>query len=96
PWTRGGPVHILWAIIAGLIIGVIARALLRGRQDIPIWLTIVLGIIGGLIGDAIASGLGVRETNGFDWIRHILQVVAAMVLIGVVAPFWARRRHVTR
>ncbi|MGN6331235.1 MAG: GlsB/YeaQ/YmgE family stress response membrane protein [Motilibacteraceae bacterium] len=88
--------HILWAIIAGLIIGVIARALLRGRQDIPIWLTIVLGIIGGLIGDAIASGLGVGETNGIDWIRHILQVAAAMVLIGVVAPFWGRRRHVTR
>ncbi|MGN6243859.1 MAG: GlsB/YeaQ/YmgE family stress response membrane protein [Motilibacteraceae bacterium] len=88
--------HILWAIIAGLIIGVIARALLRGRQDIPIWLTIVLGIIGGLIGDGIASALGVRETNGIDWIRHILQVAAAMVLIGVVAPFWARRRHVTR
>jgi uncharacterized membrane protein YeaQ/YmgE (transglycosylase-associated protein family) len=89
-------VHILWAIIAGLIIGVIARALLRGRQDIPIWLTIVLGIIGGLIGDAIAGGLGVGQTNGIDWIRHILQVVAAMVLIGVVAPFWSRRRHVTR
>ena len=88
--------HILWAIIAGLIIGVIARALLRGRQDIPIWLTIVLGIIGGLIGDAVARGLGVQNTNGIDWIRHILQVLAAMVLIGVVAPFWARRRHVTR
>lgn len=88
--------HILWAIIAGLIIGVIARALLRGRQDIPIWLTIVLGIIGGLIGDAIAGGLGVGQTNGIDWIRHILQVAAAMVLIGVVAPFWSRRRHVTR
>ena len=88
--------HILWAIIAGLIIGLVARALLRGRQDIPIWLTIVLGIVGGLIGDGIASALGVRETNGIDWIRHILQIAAAMVLIGVVAPFWARRRHVTR
>lgn len=88
--------HILWAIIAGLVIGVIARALLRGRQDIPIWLTIVLGIIGGLIGDAIAGGLGVGQTSGIDWIRHILQIAAAMVLIGVVAPFWSRRRHVTR
>lgn len=88
--------HILWAIIAGLVIGVIARALLRGRQDIPIWLTIVLGIIGGLVGDAIASGLGVRHTDGLDWIRHILQIAAAMVLIAVIAPFWSRRRHLTR
>jgi uncharacterized membrane protein YeaQ/YmgE (transglycosylase-associated protein family) len=83
--------HILWAIIAGLIIGCLARLVLRGRQPIPIWLTIVLGIIGGLIGDALASVLGVEATRGIDWIRHILQVAAAAVLISVVAPFYVSR-----
>ena len=81
----------IWAIIVGLVIGLIARAVLPGKQDIPIWLTIVLGIIGALIGNALAEAIGVEDTKGIDWIRHILQVIAAAVLIGVVAPFWSKR-----
>ncbi len=82
----------VWAIIAGLIIGLIARAVLPGKQGIPIWLTIIVGIVGAIIGNALASAFGVKDTGGFDWIRHILQVVAAVVLIAVVAPLWTRRR----
>ena len=81
----------IWAIIAGLIIGLIARAVLPGRQDIPIWLTIILGIIGAIIGNAIASALGVADTNGIDWIRHIIQIIAAAILIAAVTPLWGRR-----
>ena len=83
----------IWAIIAGLIIGLIARAVLPGRQNIPLWLTIVLGVLGAVIGNAIASALGVRDTDGIDWIRHIIQIAAAALLIGVVAPLWAKRSH---
>jgi uncharacterized membrane protein YeaQ/YmgE (transglycosylase-associated protein family) len=83
----------VWAIIAGLIIGVIARALLPGRQDIPIWLTIVLGVLGAVIGNAIATGLDVEDTNGIDWIRHAIQIAAAAGLIALVTPLWARRSH---
>lgn len=82
----------VWAIIAGLIIGLIARAVLPGKQDIPIWLTIIVGVIGAIAGNALASALGVEDTGGFDWIRHILQVVVAVVLIAVVAPLWTRRQ----
>lgn len=81
-----------WAIIAGLIVGLIAKAVLPGKQDIPIWLTIVLGIIGALVGNALASAFGVEDTRGIDWIRHILQVIVAVALIAVVAPLWARRQ----
>jgi uncharacterized membrane protein YeaQ/YmgE (transglycosylase-associated protein family) len=83
----------IWAIIAGLIIGLIARAVLPGRQDIPIWLTIVLGVLGAVIGNAIASALGVEDTKGIDWIRHVVQIAAAAGLIAVVTPLWARRSH---
>ena len=83
----------LWAIIAGLIIGLIARAILPGRQNIPIWLTILLGVIGAIIGNLIASALGVGDTRGIDWIRHIVQIAAAAGLIAIVAPLWAKRAH---
>jgi uncharacterized membrane protein YeaQ/YmgE (transglycosylase-associated protein family) len=83
--------NILWAIIAGLVIGLLAKLVVRGRQPIPLWLTIVIGIIGAIIGNYIASAIHVRHTSGIDWIRHILQVAAAAVLIVVVSPFWAGR-----
>jgi uncharacterized membrane protein YeaQ/YmgE (transglycosylase-associated protein family) len=83
--------NIIWAIIAGLIIGLIAKAVVPGRQNIPLWLTIVLGIVGALIGNWLAALFGVRFTGGIDWIRHILQVAAAAVLIAVIAPVWMRR-----
>ncbi len=82
---------ILWAIIAGLVIGLLAKLVIPGRQPIPLWLTILLGIVGGLIGNALAGAFGVADTGGVDWIRHIFQVGAAAVLILLVTPFWARR-----
>jgi uncharacterized membrane protein YeaQ/YmgE (transglycosylase-associated protein family) len=84
---------ILWAIIAGLIIGLLAKLVLPGRQPIPLWLTVILGIIGGLLGNGLASAFGVADTNGVDWIRHILQVGVAAVLIGLITPLYAGRRH---
>jgi uncharacterized membrane protein YeaQ/YmgE (transglycosylase-associated protein family) len=84
---------VVWAIISGLVIGGLARLFLRGRQHIPLWLTCLLGIIGGLGGDALASGLGVGHTSGVDWFRHILQIAVAALLIGVIEPLWVSRNR---
>jgi uncharacterized membrane protein YeaQ/YmgE (transglycosylase-associated protein family) len=83
--------NIIWAVIAGLIIGLLAKLVVPGRQDIPLWLTIALGIVGALVGNLLAAALGVRFTGGIDWIRHILQVGVAAVLIAIIAPVWMRR-----
>ncbi|MEV0977616.1 MULTISPECIES: GlsB/YeaQ/YmgE family stress response membrane protein [unclassified Streptomyces] len=81
----------LWAIVAGLIIGLLAKLVIPGRQPIPLWLTVILGILGGVAGNALASAMGVRDTGGIDWIRHVLQIGVAAVLIAFVTPLWARR-----
>ena len=62
-----------------------------GHQVIPIWLTILLGIVGALIGNWLATLFGVRFTGGVDWIHHLLQIAAAAVLIAIIAPVWMRR-----
>jgi uncharacterized membrane protein YeaQ/YmgE (transglycosylase-associated protein family) len=78
--------NIIWIIIGGAIIGVIARLLLPGRQSLPWWLVILVGIVGMLLGDWLASLLGVKDTGGFDWIRHGLQLAVGVVgIAGVVA-----------
>jgi uncharacterized membrane protein YeaQ/YmgE (transglycosylase-associated protein family) len=82
---------IIWAIIAGLVIGSIAKLFVPGRQNIPIWLTILIGVAGALIGNFLAVVLGVRHTFGIDWIRHSLQVATAVVLLLLVVPTWSRR-----
>ena len=68
--------HIVWAIIAGLVIGGLARLFLRGSQHIPLWLTCFLGIVGGLIGNGLSCKLGVRHTP-----RHRLDPARAADLL---------------
>ena len=76
---------IISAIIIGAIIGAIGRLVVPGRQAIPIWLTIVIGIVAALIGSLIASALGVGDTGGIDWIELFLQIALAAVGVVLVA-----------
>ena len=76
---------IIGAIIIGAIIGALGRLVVPGRQAIPIWLTIVIGIVAALIGSLIASALGVGSTRGIDWIELFLQIALAAVGVVLVA-----------
>jgi uncharacterized membrane protein YeaQ/YmgE (transglycosylase-associated protein family) len=76
---------IISAIVVGLIIGALGRLVLPGRQDISIWLTIVIGIVAALVGSLIASALGVGDTRGIDWIKLIIQVALAAGGVALVA-----------
>ncbi|WP_426513925.1 GlsB/YeaQ/YmgE family stress response membrane protein [Dactylosporangium sp. McL0621] len=89
--TVGG---IISALIVGAIIGALGRLVVPGRQNIPIWLTIVIGIVAALIGTAIARAVGVANTSGIDWLEIVIQVVLAAVGVWAVAGFWGRRHSV--
>ncbi|MEU7788628.1 GlsB/YeaQ/YmgE family stress response membrane protein [Amycolatopsis sp. NPDC049159] len=82
---------IVSAIIVGLIIGVLGRLVAPGKQSIPIWLTIVIGIIAAFIGTAIARGLGYADTNGIDWLEILTQVVLAAIGVSIAAGAYGRR-----
>jgi uncharacterized membrane protein YeaQ/YmgE (transglycosylase-associated protein family) len=83
---------IIGALIIGTIVGALGRLVLPGRQNIPIWLTILIGIVAAFIGTAIAAAVGVADTNGIDWIELLLQVVVAAVGVSLVAGFGNRSR----
>jgi uncharacterized membrane protein YeaQ/YmgE (transglycosylase-associated protein family) len=83
---------IISAIIIGLIIGALGRLVVPGRQPIPIWLTIVIGIAAALIGTWIAYALGVGSTPGIDWIELFLQIALAAVGVMLVAGRFRPRR----
>jgi uncharacterized membrane protein YeaQ/YmgE (transglycosylase-associated protein family) len=83
---------IISAIIIGAIIGALGRLVVPGRQNIPIWLTIVIGIIAAFIGTFLASVLGVSRTRGVDVIEIVLQVVVAAVGVAIAAGSFGRGR----
>ncbi len=79
----------LWAIIVGLVLGLLAKAIIPGKQQIPLWLTVIFGILGSIVGNAVAAGIGVEDTKGIDWIRHLLQLIGAVVIVGLGDMLWA-------
>ncbi len=81
---------VIGALVIGLIIGALGRLLVPGKQNIPIWLTIVVGIAAALIGTSIVGSL--RNTNGVDWIELIVQVVLAAVGVALVGKLRGGQR----
>ncbi|MFF4310475.1 GlsB/YeaQ/YmgE family stress response membrane protein [Streptomyces sp. 900105755] len=71
----------LWAIIVGFVLGLIAKAVIPGKQHSPLWLTTIFGILGAIAGNAVARAVGVAATPGIDWTRHLFQLVAAIIIV---------------
>jgi uncharacterized membrane protein YeaQ/YmgE (transglycosylase-associated protein family) len=83
---------IVLAIIVGAIIGLVARLVMPGKQNIGMIMTIVLGALGGLIGSWVASEFGYHNANGgIAWIPFFVGVAAAIVLIAIWESLTGRR-----
>ena len=72
---------IIGTIIFGAIIGLLARVVLPGRQKVSLFMTVVIGIVGALLGYWLAGVLGVNDTKGIDWIRWVISIAVAAVLV---------------
>lgn len=83
---------IITAIVIGAVIGALARLILPGRQNIPIWLTVVVGIVAAVIGTFLARAVGISTaTSGIDWLKLLVQLVVAVVGVALVAGIYSRR-----
>ena len=83
---------IVLAIIVGAIIGLVARLVMPGKQNIGMIMTVVLGALGGLIGSWVASQFGYHNANGgVAWIPFFIGVGAAVVLIAIYESLTGRR-----
>ena len=79
-------------IIFGAVIGVLARLVLPGRQNISLIITVILGILGALIGYWLAGLLGVCSTGGIDWIRWVISIAVAAVLVVIYISVTGRKQ----
>jgi uncharacterized membrane protein YeaQ/YmgE (transglycosylase-associated protein family) len=80
---------IIWQLIVGLIVGVIARLVLPGREAFPDgalgWLlTALLGVAGAFVGAMIAKTLWAGENYAVGWIMSILGAVLLLLLVRLI------------
>lgn len=88
---------IISALIIGIVVGVLGRLVLPGRQRIGLLLTLAVGIVAALLGTFVAGLFGVDDTRGIDWIELAIQVGFAAVGVGLVDGLRSRsRRAITR
>ncbi len=82
---------ILVALIGGTFIGVLGKWVApSGKDNIPLWLTIICGIGGVVLGTYLYSQLFDPSTGGVDWWRHVWQVAVAAVLVVIAAALTGR------
>jgi uncharacterized membrane protein YeaQ/YmgE (transglycosylase-associated protein family) len=69
-------------IVAGLVIGALARLIKPGKQNLSIVVTLLLGLVGSVIGGVVANLLGTGDIFELNVIGFIVAVVAAVALVG--------------
>lgn len=72
---------LVWGLVAGIIIGPLARLVLPGKQNISLVMTVVIGAVGAILGGFIAEAIDLAETDGIDWIKLAIQVGVAAVAV---------------
>jgi uncharacterized membrane protein YeaQ/YmgE (transglycosylase-associated protein family) len=79
-----GFLDIVWYVIAGLVIGALARLILPGKQAMSIWMTILLGVVAAVVGGLIWNAI-FPDNDGVAWIGSIIVAVLLLVLYERIA-----------
>lgn len=68
-------------IVFGLVVGVVARLLIPGRQHLSVVMTLILGLIGSVVGGLVANALGTGDIFELNVLGAIVAIAAAVLLI---------------
>lgn len=87
--------EVIGLLVGGLIIGLLGKLVAPGdRDNIPLWLTVICGIGGVVIGLVIYKAFGGDGSNGIDWVRWIVAIITAAVLVVIAAAVTGRSQKV--
>ena len=74
---------IIGFLVAGLIIGALARLIKPGRQNLSLLMTLLLGIVGSIIGGVLASLIGTGSIGELNVLGFVVSVIVAVLRVGV-------------
>jgi uncharacterized membrane protein YeaQ/YmgE (transglycosylase-associated protein family) len=87
---------VIGFLVAGLVIGALARLIVPGKQQLGILATLALGLVGSLIGGLIAQFFGTGSIWELNVLGFVLAVIAAVLLIGVAEGIAGRSNRAVR
>lgn len=70
-------------VVAGLVIGALARLVKPGREKLGVLATLLLGLAGSVIGGLVADLLGTGGIFELNMLGFVVAVIAAVALVGV-------------
>lgn len=68
-------------IVFGLVVGVVARLVVPGRQHLSVGMTVLLGLVGSVVGGVIANALGTGDIFELNIIGSVVAIATAVLLI---------------
>jgi uncharacterized membrane protein YeaQ/YmgE (transglycosylase-associated protein family) len=80
-------------IVFGMVVGIVARLLVPGRQHLSIWMTLLLGVLGSVVGGVVANLLGTGDILELNIIGSLVAFAAAVVLVVVGEQVGVIRRR---
>lgn len=82
---------LIGILIAGVIIGLLGKFVAPGDKDnIPLWLTLLCGIAGVVVGWYVYAAFGGNGSNGVDWTRWLVAVIVAAVFVVIASTITGR------
>jgi uncharacterized membrane protein YeaQ/YmgE (transglycosylase-associated protein family) len=79
-------------IVAGLVIGLIARLVKPGKQNLGWTATLLIGLAGSVVGGMVANLLGTGDTFELNVLGFTVAVIAAVMFIGLAEGFSTKNR----
>jgi uncharacterized membrane protein YeaQ/YmgE (transglycosylase-associated protein family) len=79
-------------LVFGLIVGALARFIVPGRQRLGLGATLLLGIVGSVVGGVVANMLGTGDVFELNVVGALVAIAAAVALIAVAEGTFGRRR----
>ena len=86
----------IWqGLLAGIIVGPLARLVLPGKQSMSIVMTILIGAVGAIGGGLLYEVFGGEPTAGIDWIKLIVQVGVAVLTVVIFGALFKPKSTAT-
>jgi len=83
-------------IVFGLVVGVSARLLVPGRQELSLGMTLLLGVVGSIVGGVVANALGTGDIFELNILGSAVAIAASVALVVVAERAGILRRRSTR